>query len=401
MTAKQQRSLAILYDAAYPFVDGGGQRRIFEIAKVFVATGWRVDWYALHTWDGAPRQERNGIVYHGIGRRVDFYGAGGRRNLRPALIYGRAVLLSGADFSSYDFVWCGQWPLFHLLAILVRLVPWRTSVLVDWWEVWGRQRWTEYHRFLGLGGWLLECLLINVIGRVAHIVAISALGANQIARTGVPRSRIHHVPNGMDLALLDAATAAEGERDLISFGRLVDHKNIDHLLWALTLLEKEGLTLTADIVGDGPMRPVLEKIARECGIADRVVFHGRVDDARLASLLKRACVFVHPSFKEGGGSITLLEANACGLPVVCYRHPLGIDPALVVEGTTGLLASPITPRALADAIAAMLRLARNGALKSACRQYASGFEWSAIASQYLALADQLTRRATGSVRRDV
>lgn len=155
MTGGKQRSLAILYDAAYPFVDGGGQRRIFEIAKAFVAAGWQVDWYAMHSWDGDPCQERGGIVYHGVGGPLHFYGADGRRSLRQALAYGRAILFSRAGFSSCDLVWCGQWPFFHLLALILRLVPWRTHLLVDWWEVWGRRRWLHYHRILGFGGWLL------------------------------------------------------------------------------------------------------------------------------------------------------------------------------------------------------------------------------------------------------
>jgi glycosyltransferase involved in cell wall biosynthesis len=393
MTAAKQRSLAILYDAAYPFIDGGGQRRIFEIAKAFVAAGWQVDWYAMHTWDGDPQQERAGIIYHGLGRPMDFYSADGRRSLRQALAYGWAVLLSRADFSSRDLVWCGQWPFLHLLALFLRLIPWRTHLLVDWWEVWGRQRWLRYHRILGLGGWLLEVLLVNLVSRVGHIVAISALGAKQIVQQGGVPSHIHHIPNGIDLNRLDTIPAAEGAVDLISFGRLADHKNIDHLLYALAMLKNDGLVLCADIVGDGPVRPALERITDERGIAEQVTFHGRLDDACLTGFLKRATLFVHPSTKEGGGSITLLEANACGLPVICYRHPLGIDPALVIEGQTGCLVSPVTPRALADAIAVMLKSASDGALKEGCRRYAARFEWHVIAAEYLALADRLAGSA--------
>lgn len=390
MSGGKPRSLAILYDAAYPFVDGGGQRRIFEIAKAFVAAGWRVDWYATQAWDGAPQQEHAGIVYHGVGAKAAFYGADGRRSLWQALAYGRGILFCDADFSSRDLIWCGQWPFFHLLALFVRLVPWRTHLLVDWWEVWGRERWLNYHRFLGFGGWVLEKLLVKLVSRVGHIVAISALGAEQIKAQGGVASHIHHIPNGIDLERLDGVPPADGDVDLISFGRLADHKNIDHLLEAMALLKGDGVLLRADIVGDGPMRSALERLALERGIAGQVTFHGRLDDESLTALLKRARIFVHPSTKEGGGSITLLEANACGLPVVCYRHPLGIDPALIVPGQTGLLAYPVTPRALADAIAAMLEAAAGGALKDACRSYAARFEWKIIAAQYLRLAGDIT-----------
>lgn len=387
---RKRRSLAILYDAAYPFLDGGGQRRIFEIAKAFVAAGWHVNWYALHTWDGPSRQEREGIIYHGLGQNVRFYGDDGRRALRQALVYGRGVLFSKADFASYDLVWCGQWPFFHLLALFVRLVSWRTRLLVDWWEVWGCRRWLSYHPLLGIGGWLMETGLIKLVTRLGHVISISESGARQIVLLGGRQSHIHHIPNGIDMERLDAVPAANGEADLISFGRLVDHKNIDHFIRALALLKKDGRTLSADIVGDGPLRPMLENLAIELGVKENITFHGRLDDVSLVALLKRAKVFVHPSTKEGGGSITLLEANACGLPAVCYNHPLGIDPALIVEGVTGLLATPVTPRALAGAIAAMLEARERADLGSACKRYAADFDWKVISQKYLALADTLT-----------
>lgn len=153
------RSLAIFYNAAYPFTDGGGQRRLYEVGRYMAAHGWRVHWYALKTWDGDPVQIRDGIVYYGLKGHTGFFRKNGKRGSREALSYGRAVLAARADFGSYDLVWCAQWPFFHILALIVRLVPWRTQVLVDWWGVWGRY-WLDY------AGWVARSQRMRLAGGV-------------------------------------------------------------------------------------------------------------------------------------------------------------------------------------------------------------------------------------------
>ena len=125
-------------------------------------------------------------------------------------------------------------------------------------------------------------------------------------------------------------------------------------------------------------------------MADQILFHGRVDQAKLIGLLKRARIFVHPSTKEAGGSITMLEANACGLPIVCYRHPLGIDPSLIRKGLTGFVVDEVNPEGLLAGMEEMLRLGEDPAIRDACVAYAREFDWSAIAGRYRQLFRELS-----------
>lgn len=385
------RSLAIFYDAAYPFTDGGGQRRLYEVGRHMAAHGWKVHWYALKTWDGDPIQTREGIVYYGLNGHTHFYRKNGKRGLRQALSYGRAVLLARADFSSYDLVWCGQWPLFHILALFSRLVPWRTRMLVDWWEVWGSY-WLDYARWVGLGGWFLEIVLTKAVARLAHAVVDSQVGRGRVIALGMPAKALTLIPNGVDVAGLTAGAPAEGVSDIAYFGRLKGHKNVDHIVRALAVLKnRDSRRLCLDLIGNGPERARLEDLARTLGVADQIVFHGRVETDRARALLKRSKVFVHASTQECGGSVNLLEANACGLPVVCYRHPMGIDPSQVVEGKTGLMVSPAEPRFLADGILTMLRLVATEDVRARCLAHAQSFDWSVIAERYRALIDDLLK----------
>lgn len=383
------RSLAIFYDAAYPFTDGGGQRRLYEIGRHMAAHGWRVHWYALKTWEGDPVQIRDGIVYHGLRGHTRFYGNNGKRGLREAVSYGRAVLTARADFGSYDLVWCGQWPLFHILALIARFVPWRTHMLIDWWEVWGRY-WLDYAGLIGFGGWFLEIVLTNVVTRLGHAVVDSAVGRDRVIALGVPAKALTLIPNGVDVSGLTSGDPAEGASDIAYFGRLKGHKNIDHIVQALAILKTHDTRrFHLDLIGDGPERIRLEELARTLGVADQIVFHGRVETDRAKALLKRSKVFVHASTQECGGSVNLLEANACGLPVVCYRHPMGIDPSQMIEGETGLMVSPVEPRSLADGILAMFQLVATGNVRERCVKHAKSFDWSVIAERYRTLINEL------------
>ena len=99
--------------------------------------------------------------------------------------------------------------------------------------------------------------------------------------------------------------------------------------------------------------------------------------------VKASRIYVNPSTKEGGGSITLLEAYACGLPAIVVRHPLGVDSALVDEGETGWWARTPEPEALAetmlDAVADDERLSR---LSRVVRNFVRRYDWDEVASQY-------------------
>lgn len=393
------RSLAVFYDLAYPFIDGGGQRRLYEVARYMAAHGWIVHWYTLRTWDGDPVQIRDGIVYYGLKGHTGFYGKNGKRGLREALSYGWAVLTARAEFGSYDVVWCGQWPLFHIFALFVRGVPWRTQMLVDWWEVWGRY-WLDYARWIGLGGWFLEFVLTKAVIRLGHVVVDSAVGQERVIALGMPAKAVTLIRNGVDVAGLTTGEPAEGASDIAYFGRLKGHKNVDHIVRAVAVLKnRDSRRLRLDLIGNGPERARLEELARALGVADQIVFHGRVETDRAKALLKRSKVFVHASTQECGGSVNLLEANACGLPIVCYRHPMGIDSTLVTEGKTGLMVSPAEPASLADGISAMLRLVATEDIRTRCLAHAKSFDWSVIAEQYRALIEDLLGRPQQTIRR--
>ena len=147
-----------------------------------------------------------------------------------------------------------------------------------------------------------------------------------------------------------------GRVHLVSIGRLVDYKGFPTLIRAIALLRARGRDVTCEILGDGPLEPMLRLLLRDFGLADRVRLAGSrpMDEVRRA--ISAASAFALACERGRGGlmdgiPVVLMEAMALGVPVVSTR--LSGIPELIEDGRTGLLVEPGDARAFADAIDAV------------------------------------------------
>lgn len=123
-----------------------------------------------------------------------------------------------------------------------------------------------------------------------------------------------------------------GEPSILSVGRLDEVKCLDHIIDALCMPKMERAVL--HIVGKGPDRSRLEKLARDCNVQDRIEFYGVVDDAKVAAMAAGCDVFVLPSRQEGMPAV-LIEMLLYGMPVVSSDIP-GSQAILEIAGADGL-----------------------------------------------------------------
>jgi glycosyltransferase involved in cell wall biosynthesis len=145
-----------------------------------------------------------------------------------------------------------------------------------------------------------------------------------------------------------AIKAAWGLSDVPIVGTvtvLTPVKGVSHLIEAARMVCKRHPRALFVIVGDGPLRPSLERMVHELGLMGRVVFWGLRRDVR--EVLSIMDVFVLPSISEGMG-LSLMEAMAMERPVVASR--VGGVPELVMEGDSGVLVPPADPVQLAEGI---------------------------------------------------
>lgn len=176
------------------------------------------------------------------------------------------------------------------------------------------------------------------------VVAVSEDAARFMARQGVPARRLHTILNGVDTQRF-AVTGPQRDGPLVTVARLSPEKDLATLLRALAQARQTLPELTLEVAGAGPCLGELRELAHSLGLNSAVHFLGQVRD--VPALLARARLFVLPSLTEGI-SLTLLEAQACGLPVVATK--VGGNPEVVGDGETGLLVPPGNPAELAAAI---------------------------------------------------
>ncbi len=188
----------------------------------------------------------------------------------------------------------------------------------------------------------------------AFVVAVSNYNAQVIREfcPELPEDRIIVNRTGIRLSEFPYAKNRkpdEGPRRIVCVASLYPIKNHETLIRACALLAKEGQDFRLELAGkdmDG-RRAVLERLAAEVGIADRVIFHGVVDHGEIAGILAGAAVCVLSSHSEGI-PVSLMEAMALGTPVLGPRVT-GL-PELIRDGETGRLADPSRPEEFARAL---------------------------------------------------
>ena len=198
---------------------------------------------------------------------------------------------------------------------------------------------------------------------VDAVAAISSKVADTLGEAGVSREHLQIIPSGVDCDHFRPASSSEREPartrlgvapgDFLvgTAGMLEERKGHRYLLEAIAIVNRargEASRIKCAIAGDGAMREELAKLARKFEIANDTLFLGMIGDSR--RLLDALDVFVFPSLKEGLG-VALLEAMACGLPVIATRAGGVVD--IVEDNRSGMLAPPRDAMSLAKAIASL------------------------------------------------
>jgi colanic acid/amylovoran biosynthesis glycosyltransferase len=211
------------------------------------------------------------------------------------------------------------------------------------------------------------------VGRAAFTVAVCHFGRSQLCRWSDPIHwpRIHVVRCGVDRQFLDRAPAAapSGSR-LVCVARLSPEKGHLPLLAAAARLMESGRAMELVLVGDGPLRPTLERLIEKLGLQAHVRLAGWKSGAGVVEEILGSRALVLPSFSEGL-PVVLMEAMALGRPVIASQIT-GI-PELVEPRITGWLVPAGSDEALATAMMEALdaplsdldRMGREGARRVA------------------------------------
>lgn len=190
----------------------------------------------------------------------------------------------------------------------------------------------------------------RVMRDAARIIAVSDFIRGRLLAKGYPERNVVTHRNGINLREFRRGAQAR-ERVVVFVGRFVEKKGCEYLVRALAKLRREASTARGVLVGDGPGRASLEKLAQELG-AD-VTFTGFLPPADVRDWLARASVVAVPSVTAANGDseglpTVILEAQAMGTPVVATRHAGNAEG--VAEGRTALVVAERDVDALAASL---------------------------------------------------
>lgn len=231
-------------------------------------------------------------------------------------------------------------------------------------------------------GWY-QRLERTVLRHFDQVCAVSPALAAELDSAGVPPHRLRHIPNGVDVHRFQLGKAPPRDPELDDPGdvligtaaRLSPEKNLGMLIEAVTEAVARGARLHLCVLGDGPERARLERLAAP------LLAQGRIDLPGAASALEhwypRLDAFVLPSLSEGM-PMTVLEALACGCPVVASH--VGAIPEML-EGLPGCRVLPVGDQpALVDALCQLRR--RDRSLPALRRRVVERYSLEAMTDGY-------------------
>ena len=230
------------------------------------------------------------------------------------------------------------------------------------------------------------------------VIAVSRAVKVSMIDTGFPADMIKTIHNGIDLKGYDEVAPtlrvkyniSKDESIIGTVARLVPEKGCEYGIKAMPHILKEFPDTRLIIVGDGPLRPTLEELCRELGVADRIMFLGYRKDVE--GLVADFDIFMMPSLTEGL-SLALLEVMALGKPSVATE--VGGTPEVIRSGTNGLLVPSKDERALARAVGDLLsseiQAQKMGMM--AKETVAKGFTAKLMADKTMDVYDEILRKA--------
>jgi glycosyltransferase involved in cell wall biosynthesis len=367
--------IAYVYDAVYPYIKGGAEKRIHEVGKRLAARGHDVHWFGVKWWDGGDVIQRDGIWLHGVCESKGLYTAEGRRSIGEAMRFAASIHgpLSREDFDVID---AANFPYLPAFTCKFNARMKMTPLVITWHEVWA-DYWHEYLGTVkGFAGKIIEKMVARMPDR--HI-SVSQGTKRELRALGVGEEKITVVPNGIDFESIQGIPPSEVGCNVLFAGRLISDKNVDVLIMAIERIRRRLPDIKCKIIGDGPERERLVDLANSLGLKRNVEFIDFMGYENFIAQLKSTEVFVLPSTREGFG-IVLLEAMASRVPVIAVESGMSAA-SEIINRENGVLCR------LDELEENMMRVLMDEELRAGLAksgyEYSKGLDWNIIADRVL------------------
>lgn len=364
--------IAFVSDAVYPHNKGGKEKRLYELSTRLSRMGHDVHIYTMHWWDSPAKTSlENGVTLHAICKYHPLY-TGDRRSIKQAVLFSLSCLkLVRAKFDVIDVDHIPYFPVFSTW-IVCKLK--RRKLNATWHEALKRAEWIDYMGWKGNIAFLLERLSIHL----PHKITVSSAHTLELIQSELKRSKgLRVVPPGIDGPRIDKVEPININFDVLFVGRLVKDKNAALLVRAITILTDQHPGVECIIIGTGLEEKNLLKLIDKHNLKSNVHLIGNLPRSNdIYAYMKAAKVLVLPSKREGFGMV-VLEALACGTPVVTIDSPANASKALIRHGISGSIV-PATPVALAAAITEWIEKSPE---RQTIVQQSTDYDWQVLAKK--------------------
>lgn len=367
--------IAFIYDTAFPWVTGGAEKRIYEIGTRLANRGHDVHIFSLGFWMNTEEFaskttiKYEGITYHSVGKPMDLYTEKNTRSIREALYFARCVL-TNAKLSDFDIVDCQGFPYFSCYASKVKN---RKKLVITLHEVWN-DYWYEYLGKLGFFGKIIEKGIFHL---TKNFICVSQLTFENMLKNKHPDNATI-IANGVNTEEITYVTPSDDYNDVIFAGRLIPEKHIDLIINAINHVKKVHPYVKCKIVGDGPSKEYLKSLTSSLDLENNISFGDFFENHDdLYSVIKSSGALILPSKREGFG-IIVIEANACGVPVITLNNPMNAAKDLIDEDNGWIIEDD--SEELAGIIIQIIEDGISSDKRNSCREYAKEFDWNHLTS---------------------
>ncbi len=367
--------VAFIYDTAFPWVTGGAERRIYEIATRLSNMGHDVHVFSLGYWMNTKYSSKDtinyhGITYHSVGKPMDLYTKNNTRSIREALYFARCIL-TNANLKDFDIVDCQGFPYFSCYTSKIKHGK---NLVITVHEVWN-EYWNEYLGKLGVFGRIVEK---GIFYLTKNVICVSQLTFENMLKNRCPDNSVI-IPNGVNINEITYVTPSEDYYDVIFAGRLIPEKHADLIINAISKVKKIHPHVKCKIIGNGPSESYLKSLTSSLDLEKNIIFEDFYDDhEKLYGQIKSSSALILPSKREGFG-IIVIEANACGVPVITIDNKMNAAKDLITTGTGWIIRDD--SEELSELINKIIENGISSNQRNICRDYAKNFDWNHIASQ--------------------
>lgn len=188
----------------------------------------------------------------------------------------------------------------------------------------------------------------KVYNNISRLIVVSERLKNNLTEAGFTGEKISVIPNGIDLKKFPKISVKQitDQVKIISIGHLIENKGYQFLIHAISILKKSDININLTIIGEGDYRTTLEKMIIQLKLSGSITLLGYIPHSKINNLLIDSHFYIHPSLSESF-SIAVIEAMACGLPVIVTQCG---GPEYFVNDEVGLVIEKESSEQIAQAI---------------------------------------------------